>query len=191
MNRPEPIIPRSSNLGDQLRQLKNVFRVLAETEHKLRWKAILLRDEVSSVWKIQAAQGKWFPWPTTNASRGARGMKVVCWRERGMLDILGYYVGEMYPTPRGIRRCILEYVFECHLPPLRDRHYLLEWGEPQTAQRLNKLANTLAALTRNAKRRDVISYARAIDDWEGDLALLYERYYVRFFHFGWPSTDLM
>jgi hypothetical protein len=75
--------------------------------------------------------------------------------------------------------------------PLSDRHYFLEWGEPQTALRLKKLANTLAALTRNAKRRDVESYAIAIDDWEGDLALLHERYYVRFFHFGWPTTDFL
>jgi len=64
-----------------------------------------------------------------------------------------------------------------------------EWGEPQTAQRLQKMANTLAALTRNAKRHDLRSYATAIDDWEGDLAFLHERYYVHLFQFGWPATD--
>jgi hypothetical protein len=65
------------------------------------------------------------------------------------------------------------------------------WGKPRTARRLQKLANTLAALTRNAKRRDSMSYAKAIDDWEDDLALLRERYYVQFLHFGWPATDAM
>jgi hypothetical protein len=189
MNHPEVITPLSSNLGDQLRQLKNAFRVLAEPEHKLRGQAILLRKEVSSRWAIQAAQEKWFPWPTTIASPGNRELKGICWRERGMLDVLGYHVGETDPTPRDIRRCVLEYAFECHLPPLNDRHYFLEWGQPQTAQRLRKLANTLAALTRNAKRRDVMSYATAIDDWEGDLALLHEKYYAHFFHFGWPTTN--
>jgi len=35
------------------------------------------------------------------------------------------------------------------------------WSTPQ---RLRKLANTLAALTRNAKRRDQMSWGAAIDD---------------------------
>jgi len=105
-----------------------------------------------------------------------------------MLSLLGYHVGEMQPTPPGIRRRILEYVFECHLPPLKDRIYFLEWSGPQTAQRLNKLANTLAALTRNAKRRDTVSLARAIDDWECDLAFLHESILRQFFNFGWPET---
>jgi hypothetical protein len=53
-----------------------------------------------------------------------------------------------------------------HLPPLDGPAYYLEWGMPLTAQRLKKMANTLAALSRNAKRRDAISYASAIGDWE-------------------------
>jgi hypothetical protein len=36
-----------------------------------------------------------------------------------------------------------------------------------------------------------MSYAKGIDDWEDDLALLRERYYVQFLHFGWPATDAM
>jgi len=117
MNRAEGITLLSSNLGDQLRQLKNAFRVLAEPEHKLRGQAILLREEVSSRWAIQAAQEKWFPWPSTVAFRGGRAIKGVCWRQQGMLDVLGYHVGETNPTRRDIRRSILEYTFECHLPP--------------------------------------------------------------------------
>jgi hypothetical protein len=46
------------------------------------------------------------------------------------------------------------------------------------------MANTLAALTRNARRRDTMSYAKAIDDSESDLALLRDKYYLNFFHFG-------
>jgi hypothetical protein len=51
------------------------------------------------------------------------------------------------PTPQGIRRRILEYVFECHLPPLKDRIYFLEWGGPQTAQRLNKHPSCVSVVT--------------------------------------------
>ena len=108
-----------------------------------------------------------------------------------MLDFLGYHVGKTNPTSPEIRESILEYAFECHLPPLNDPHYVLEWGKPHTAHRLYKLANTLAALTRNAKRHDELSYAVAIDDWENDLGLLHNRYYVDLFHFGWPATDTL
>jgi hypothetical protein len=71
--------------------------------------------------------------------------------------------------------------------PLGD---LAGLAEPRTAQRLYKLANTLAALIRNAKRRDAVSMERAINDWERDLLFLYAKYYVDFFHFGWPATSL-
>jgi hypothetical protein len=105
-----------------------------------------------------------------------------------MLSLLGYHVGEIQPTPRDTRLRILEYAFECY--PLGDVAYYSEWGKPSTPQRLKKLANTLAALTRNAKRRDRMSWEAAIDDWEHDLWFLYQNYYVDLFHFGWPSTDL-
>jgi hypothetical protein len=179
----------SGSQSDPLRgQLKNVFRILVKPEHKLRGEALKLRQKVSSAWRMRAAHDKWFPWPTTTALQGSRDLKGVGWRPHGMLGFLGYHVGETQPTPLDMRWCILEYVFECHLPPLNDRAYYLEWGNPRTAQRLNKLANTLAALTRNAKRRDAVSCAKAIDDWERDLALLRERYYLDLFHFGWPAT---
>ena len=100
-------------------------------------------------------------------------------------------MGETQPTQQEIRRCILEYAFECDLPPVNDPAYHEEWGGPRTAQRLYKLANTLATLTRNAKRRDAVSLARAINDWEHDLLFLRARYYVDFFHFGWPATSLL
>jgi hypothetical protein len=191
MNRAPYIASLSSNLDGQLRQLQNALRVLAKPEHKLREQAVTLRETVSLTWGTQAAQGKWFPWPTTVAPRGNRGLRGICWRQRGMLGFLGYHVGQMQPTPRDVRQCILEYTFECHLPPLNDLDYYFGWGEPLTPQRLKKLADTLAALTRNAKRRDVTSYATAIDDWEDDLALLRNRYYIDYFHFGWPGTDTL
>jgi hypothetical protein len=107
-----------------------------------------------------------------------------------MLCYLGYHVGQTQPTRPEIRCCVLEYIFDCQLPPLNSPSYYSEWGKPQTAHRLYKLANTLAALTRNAKRGDAASWAKAIDDWEHDLALLWNCYYVGFFHFGWPGTLL-
>jgi len=180
----------SSSEGDRsVRQLHNVFRVLSDPANARREQAIKLREQISSSWGKQAAQDQWFAWPTTSATPGVLRLRGVDWREQGMLSFLGYHVGETQPTPIAMRRLILEYAFEFELPPLDCRAYYLEWGAPRSAQRLNKLANTLAAFARNAKRKDTISCARAIDEWECDLAFLHERYYRGFFHFGWPDTE--
>lgn len=189
MSRPHCSSPSSLSVSnDRLSlRLQNVFRILGEPSHQLRQEAFALREEVSSVWAARAAQDNWFPWPTTVSPKGKRRLSSIAWRQHGMLSFLGYHVGEIQPTRRSKRQRILEYVFECHLPPLNDRAYYLEWGSPSTSRRLQKLANTLAAFTRNAKRRDEIALARAIDDWEDDLAFLHDRYYVPFFHFGWPA----
>ncbi len=162
----------SHNLdGDpSLGRLRNVFRVLAEPNHQRRQEALQLRQKLSSEWQVMAVQDRWFAWPTTAAPRGTGGLNHCEWRPYGMLSLLGYHVGELQPKPRAERWCILEFVFECHLPPLANREYLLEWGKPQTTQRLSKIANALAAFTRNAKRRDPVSLGKAIDDWECDLA---------------------
>jgi hypothetical protein len=175
--------------GDPLvARLSNVFRVLSKPEHALRGDAVRLRQEISSSWSRKADHGDWFAWPKTIALPGTVRLTSVDWRPYGMLSYLGYHVGETRPTAPGIRQCILEYVFECHLPPLDGPSYYSEWGRPLTAHRLKKLANTLAALTRNTKRKNSMSYAKAIDDWEGDLEFLHDKYYRAFFHFGWPVT---
>jgi hypothetical protein len=108
--------------------------------------------------------------------------------EQGMLGFLGYHVGETQPTAPDIRRCILDFVFDSHLPPLNGRAYHAQWGKPSTAQRLHKLANALAAFARNARRQDRAEMACAIRDWEEDLSFLHRRYYVNVFHFEWPDT---
>jgi hypothetical protein len=106
-----------------------------------------------------------------------------------MLRLLGYHVGETQRVHPSIREAVLEYAFEHNLPPVNDVAYFREWSERRSARRLQKLANTLAALTRNAKRNNPASFCRAINDWEQDLRFLYEQYYTGFFHFGWPGTE--
>jgi hypothetical protein len=108
-----------------------------------------------------------------------------------MLSFLGYRVGELQPTSQEIRLQILEYAFECHLPPLIDSTYHRQWNGPFTASRLKKIADSLATFARNAKRRDTHSWAKAIDDWETDLAFLFQRYYCGYFHFWWPTTEVV
>jgi len=85
------------------------------------------------------------------------------------------------------RRKILDTVF---LRPLvhMDDVYLREWGEPNTAKRLQKLAKSIAAFTRIAKRHNNSRFSKAIQDWETDLAYLRRTYYDNRFSFQYPHT---
>ena len=171
-----------------LGELRNVFRVLADPTNKLRQDALKLRDKVSVEWAHRAAKGNWFAWPATDARPGDQKLRDVDWYDQGMLGYLGYHVGETQPTPSRVRSHILEYAFECHLPPINGLAYYEAWGGPRSAKRLYKLANTLAAFTRNAKRKDSDS-SKAVNDWESDLRFLYKKYYVDLFQFEWPDTS--
>jgi hypothetical protein len=185
------MITAPPSLRRDLARLHNVFRKLASPRDPLRDQAIKLRDEISSNWYRLAEQNEWFAWPSTTVPRGpiVKTLSGSDWRPQGMLSLLGYHVGETLSLHPSIRESILEYAFEHHLPPVGDVSYFDEWDEPRSAGRLHKLANTLASLTRNAKRRDPLALSRAIGEWEQDLIFLYERYYICLFHFGWPTTE--
>ena len=170
-------------------RLQNVFNKLAYQNHPLRSEALKLRDEISANWLSLFEKNEWFAWPSTSVRLGPSSTKLDAleWRPQGMLSFLGYHVGETSGRP-SVREAILEYAFDHHLPPVGEATYFEEWGEPRSARRLRKLANTIAALTRNAKKRDLVALSRAVDEWEQDLGFLYERYYLDLL-FRWPSTD--
>ena len=177
-----------SSEAQTLGQLKNVFRVLADPTNKLEKDALKLREKISLEWARRSAKGTWFSWPATDTQPSDQKLGDVDWPQEGMLSYLGYHVGEKQPTPRKIRQRILEYAFECDLPPINGLAYFAAWGEPKTANRLYKLANTLAAFTRNAKRKDA-STSKAVNDWKSDLHFLHKKYYVDLFQFEWPDTS--
>jgi hypothetical protein len=133
------------------------------------------------------ADDGYFKWPTTEAPPGDGSVSGSTWRAIGMLSEMGYHVGTTEGLPYVERRFILDQVHDICLPPLNDRFYMLEWGEPRTPGRLRKTAETIAALARNAKRRRLDLQA-ACDDWEGDLDYLYTKYYVGRYRFAWPKT---
>jgi hypothetical protein len=113
----------------------------------------------------------------------------VFFHSKGMLSFMGYQVGRVSSLTPLRRRKILDYVYRGVLPSVNDRHYMNEWGEPKASRRLRKLANTLAALARNARRRRSKSWHQAIADWEADLAYLKDRYYDRRRRdWHWPKT---
>ena len=135
-------------------------------------------------------RGIGFPWPTTAAFPGLYDLPEPNWPQEGMLSHMGYRVGRNgEPTSR--RREILSKVFEQDpLPNVDSAGYVKEWGSARSRTRLEKLADTLASLARNDKRRKSISYLEAIRHREEDLVWLKKRYYTGQFRFQWPSTNI-
>lgn len=132
----------------------------------------------------------YFNWPDTDAPIGPGNLSTAGWLKEGMLRYMGYQVGSTNGAPMGIRRTLLEQIFEGELPPVFEPSYLEKWGPPGSPMRLRQLAETLAAFVRNNKRRSNFSYAGAIRDWESDLNFLYDDFYVGRFSFDWPSADI-
>ena len=129
-----------------------------------------------------------FVWPSTEATKGTGTFEIGHSPDIGMLAYMEYRVGRTNGQPVGVRRAILDRVVEGTLPLYGGIEYYDQWGKPNSAGRLHKLAEAIAAFTRNAKRRGKVRLADAISEWEADLEYLYTVYYLPRFGFGWPST---
>jgi hypothetical protein len=127
-----------------------------------------------------------FKWPSTAAPNGDASLGGI-WPPKGMLDALGYAVGRTHGLGSPERRRILDHLFLQRLPVVVSGAYTEEWAAPGTPARLQKLAVTLAALARNAKRNRSRDYRQAIEEWEADLEYLHAAYYVGRFGFAWPT----
>lgn len=130
----------------------------------------------------------YFDWPSTRAGRNRKGVADIDWAEEGFLSYLGYHVGDSSDLTDQGRRAILRRTFKMILPPLESPDYLKSWGQPASPARLRKMAHSLASFARSAKRRNASSFALAISQWEADLAMLREEFYVAQFGFGWPTA---
>jgi hypothetical protein len=129
-----------------------------------------------------------FAWPSTRADGGSGGLKTDSWLQEGMLKFMGYVVGEVNGKHRDERQRLLSVIFDGPLPPVLPRIHMAEWSRPGTPARLKKIAESLAAFARNAKRRRDANMATAIQDWEEDLEFLFHHYYRGQFNFGWPRS---
>jgi hypothetical protein len=101
-----------------------------------------------------------------------------------------YRVGRTNGLEPAVRKLLLAGIFVGPLPPVFPPNYMAQWSVPKSARRLQKMAETLAAFVRNAKRRHDDRLDDAISEWEHDLQFLYERYYLGHFHFSWPTTKV-
>jgi len=138
---------------------------------------------------LEYLAGWGFPWPSTIVEfPGAGGPLDLDRPETGWLRHLGYSVRSGGPGAQA-RRAILQEAFGAPLPGRSfNDAYVLEWGPPRSRGRLRKLANTLAALCRNARRRSA-DMDDPITRWEADLAWLKAEYYDRRHRFPWPRTS--
>lgn len=158
-------------------------------------KAQTVIDRVTAEWDRRSANGRaedYFRWPTTKATGGDGALTLDRAEKEGMLAYLEYHVGRTYGQAAHVRQSTLTRVFEHSLPPVFDKLYLSMWGPNGSAQRLQKIAESIAAFTRNAKRRAPDALDEAIRQWEQDLKFLHDRYYVSKFHFdfAWPTTSI-
>ncbi|MFN9533251.1 MAG: hypothetical protein ACK59W_02175, partial [Pseudanabaena sp.] len=61
------------------------------------------------------------------------------------------------------------------------------WGEPNSAERLQKLSRSISMFARIAKGRTNGDFSKAIQDWESDLDYLKKNYYdTNYFSFQYP-----
>lgn len=143
---------------------------------------------VTTNWK--AYLESFLKWPTTDAPASLSELVKVGWIKAGLLSHFGYHVG-MSGQPSAMRTKTLDKLFDATLTiHYFDQKYLSEWAKPSSLERLMKMARTIAALCRNAKRSPG-NFAQAICDWEEDLEYLHRTYYETFLNlqaFDWPQT---
>ncbi|MFA0167856.1 hypothetical protein AB4565_06540 [Vibrio breoganii] len=128
-----------------------------------------------------------FHWPSTIAEGADGSLPESQWPQVGMLKAVGYTVGQN-GLALSVRTKLLTNVYVQELPKVDSQSYVDEWGAPESSRRLKKMAETLAALARNAKRKEAnMSYA--IRDWEHDLAWLKAQYYLKHkYTWSWPAV---
>ena len=182
-------------ISETLNAWRNAIRVLADdakpTNHVDAHQLIsMIREE----WVRRRANpldaDDFFDWPSTEADYGIGGLDTHDWEKVGALQFIGYKVGHTDGEPERVRERILGEVFAGPIPPVFPDSYLDEWGDPSSAARLRKMAEAIAAFTRNAKRKRGSRMQAAIKDWERDLEFLYNEYYVGHFGFAWPDSTI-
>lgn len=155
------------------------------TDHKGSHPLLGNIDEI----KLRANHSPTFSWPSTAAEIGDGSVDGDEWPDIGLLKYMGYTVG-VSGESISKRREILASTYELtKLPRIGSPEYVRQWGHSQSAARLKKMADAIAAFVRNQKRKSSPSH-EAISDWEIDLDWLKKNYYTgRYdYKFNWPNT---
>lgn len=179
----------------ELQQMQqNAFYVLAglgSPKQKIGTAKKILQaidGEIAKRYSDTLSGDDYFVWPSIDTGDNLGGELRVKWLAEGLFSFYGYHVGVTNGESQAVRRVILQQIFSRVVPHVFPLYYLQQLGQPLSAQRLKKMAESLAQFVKNAKRRNVDYMDCSIREWEEDLAYLYEKYYVEKFHFGWPGT---
>lgn len=161
--------------------------LLTELPFRRRKRAQRLAVTVQETRENLSADDVPFAWPSTDAEIGD-GRLAAQFQPVGLLGALGYRVGEdglgAVDREKTLDSAYVSPVSKQLAPAYRE-----ECGEPRSAKRLKKMADSIASFARNAKRKNHGGrYDCAIGDWEADLAYLKAKYYDGRWSFPWPST---
>ncbi|MFA1676282.1 hypothetical protein ACDY97_26955 [Rhizobium mongolense] len=167
-----------------IRQLNLAFNQAATEQ--VRKKALMQLAKIEE--ELLSLNEEYFKWPSTEALNGSGSLTSFDAPKDGVLSFFGYHVGKGSILTSRMRCAILDRVFRIVLPPILPSWHMESWGTPESSRRLRKMAETIAALARNAKHRRSPSYDQAVGDWEHDLQRLHDTHYVGRFDFGWPVT---
>lgn len=181
------------DLHEIIQLWRNCVRALADGQRSgLHRDARDILEGIGSEWLARRQRpydpDEFFKWPSTEAKAGSGGIQSKGWIPEGMLQLMGYSVGRSSDLSGTQRALLLTEVFRGHLPPAFPSGYMSQWEKPGSAGRLRKMAETIAALTRNARRRRDSLMEVAVRHWEDDLRFLHDRFYVGTFQFGWPVS---
>lgn len=172
----------AEQFSESPRKLANVY---FELHFRRRQSAAELRQLVRL---LMLSHGKPFSWPSPDIIPGDgildQGVFNV---DSGFMRLIGYRVGVAGVGERQ-RHDLLVDAFTEEQPALRGHPQEHEWSTPRSSRRLEKMANVIAALTRNAKRRTRPPKV-AIQEWQADLAFLKRTIYDGHFDFNWPGTE--
>ena len=138
-----------------------------------------------------------FKFPTTDIIVNEEGSKSTFpkdMKSESLLKTYGYTVGKKDGKPQPERMFILSNNYENEITSFAKKKHqddIDDYGKPNSAQRLKKIADTIAAIARSRKRDMGKDNAQAISDWEDDLAKLKVKYYdgKYDYDFKFPTTD--
>jgi len=107
--------------------------------------------------------------------------------DQSPLNAMGYKVGKTGVIETDRRRLLVA-AFIGDLPFVVSAGYMEEWGPPNSAQRLRRIADHLASsIAKASSRSNRDSFQEAIDDWLSDLDWLEATFYHGRFAFDWPN----
>ena len=105
--------------------------------------------------------------------------------DEGPLGLLGYHVGRRAGLSAAQRQALLSAIYRRPIPQLFPPHYLAEWGDPQTPQRLQRMIRAIDGFMRDPKRRNDPRLDDAMAEWQEDLDYLRREYHSG--TFSWPA----